>query len=191
MPVLANKTIGFVGYGDIAKQSAKAAKLGFGMEIRALRRSPFAADEVGNGALVDVAYDTSQLTQLFAECDFVVSTLPGTSATRNMIGKEQIGAMKSTGVFISCGRGTVVDEDAVAVALREGRIGGAALDVFQIEPLPKESSLWGCPNLLITAHNADMTDDFFDLGWKVWRRNLNCFLAGEPLATPVDKDNGY
>lgn len=191
MAVLANKTIGFVGYGDIAQQAAKAAKFGFGMEVRALRRTPFPADQIGNGALVDVAYDTSQLTQLFSECDFVVSTLPGTSATHNMIGKEQIGAMKSTGVFISCGRGTVVDEDAVAIALKEERIAGAAMDVFQIEPLPKESALWECPNILITAHNADLTDDFFELGWKVWRQNLECFLAGKPMATPVDKENGY
>jgi D-2-hydroxyacid dehydrogenase (NADP+) len=191
MPVLANKTIGFLGFGDIAKHAAKAAKAGFGMQVRALRRTPFSPDEVGNGALVDMAYDASQLTQLFAECDFVVSTLPGTEATRNMIGKEQIGAMKPTGVFISCGRGTVVDENEVAKALREGRIAGAALDVFQIEPLPEASELWGCPNLLITAHNADMTEDFFHLGWKVWRQNLDCFLAGEPMATPVDKEQGY
>ena len=84
-----------------------------------------------------------------------------------------------------------VDEPALADALQRGVIAGAALDVFKTEPLPESSPLWDCENLLVTAHNADYTDDYFDLGWQVWAENHARYAAGEPLATPVDISAGY
>ena len=99
--------------------------------------------------------------------------------------------MKEGSVFISIGRGSVVDEDALVAALKSGHLKGAALDVFKTEPLPKESTLWGCETLLLSAHNADLTADYADLGWKVWQRNYAAFLEGKPFVTPADRRAGY
>eukprot|EP00957_Ditylum_brightwellii_P179470 13671481-Ditylum_brightwellii.AAC.1 len=73
----------------------------------------------------------------------------------------------------------------------KGQISGAALDVFKVEPLPTESPLWDCENLLLTAHNADLTEDYFELGWKVWEQNLEAIRQGESPITLVDKNKGY
>ena len=100
------------------------------------------------------------MKDLFSQSDFVVSVLPGTEDTRNSIGKAEFSAMKDTSVFISIGRGMVVDEMALNRALESGEILGAALDVYQKEPLPEENPLWERDNLLLTAHNADFTDDY-------------------------------
>jgi phosphoglycerate dehydrogenase-like enzyme len=88
-------------------------------------------------------------------------------------------------------RGIVVDEAALHATLAAGRLRGAALDVFEVEPLPSASPLWDSERLLLTAHNADFTDDYFAQGWRVWAENLDRFEAGQPLATPVDKRAGY
>ena len=92
--------------------------------------------------------------------------------------------MKPGAVFISIGRGAVVDEAALYEALSSGHLAGAACDVFATEPLPADSPLWTCDNLLLTAHNADYTEDYFELAVRTWRENLQCFLRGDPLATP-------
>mmetsp|Transcript_18455 Transcript_18455/g.58981 ORF Transcript_18455/g.58981 Transcript_18455/m.58981 type:complete len:100 (+) Transcript_18455:996-1295(+) len=99
--------------------------------------------------------------------------------------------MKGGATFVSVGRGIAVDESALVAALP--RLGGAALDVFETEPLPADSPLWEQPDskLLLTAHNADYTADYFRLGWRVWRDNLERVGRGEPLATPVDVGMGY
>ena len=100
--------------------------------------------------------------------------------------------MKSTGVFVSLGRGAAVDEDALVDVLQKGQIRGAALDVFKEEPLPSSSPLWTLGDrILITAHNADLTEDYFDLGWSVFADNYRRFVADEPLSTLIDVSRGY
>jgi len=99
--------------------------------------------------------------------------------------------MKPSCVFISLGRGATVDEVALVAALQQGTIAGAACDVFETEPLPESSPLWSCDNLLLTAHNADLTEDFFARAWKIWSDNFACFRNGKPLSTPVDLEAGY
>ena len=183
MAMLAGKTIGFVGFGDIAHAALPLATA-FGMRPLALRRRPGENDDVQTFA-------PEQATEMLSQCDFVVSTLPGTPQTVGFFGPAQFAAMKETAVFVSCGRGVAVQEAALARALREGQIAAAALDVFEVEPLPPDSPLWECENLLLTAHNADFTDDYFELGWNVWVNNLECLMSGRPMATPVDKTAGY
>lgn len=129
--------------------------------------------------------------RLFAESDYVVCTLPGTPETYHFCDARAFGAMRRDAIFISLGRGSAVDEAALAQALGAGTIAGAACDVFEVEPLPATSPLWGAPNLLITAHNADYEHEYFNLGWKVWQANLARFLACEPMETPVDTARGY
>lgn len=109
-----------------------------------------------------------------------------------LCGCQRAPCHKPSSVFISLGRGAVVDEAALANALATRSIRGAVLDVFTVEPLPKSSPLWDLDNVLLTAHNADLTANYFELGWNVWTDNLERFLGGEStLATPVDVANGY
>ena len=117
--------------------------------------------------------------------------LPGTAETKHFCSTEEFAAMRPGSIFISMGRGIAVDEAALVEALRAWKIAGAALDVFEQEPLPEASPLWDCDNLLLTAHNADYTEDYFKLGWDVWSSNLDCYLSGRPMATTVDKRAGY
>ena len=193
MDTLAGKTMGLVGAGDIAQHTARLAKA-FGMRVVALRRNARKPD-IPDVDLVLGPYDGEILpahkAALLEQSDFVVCTLPGTAETRHFMSSAEFAAMKSDAIFISMGRGVAVDEAALHRALTTGQIAGAALDVFEVEPLPAESPLWDCDNLLLTAHNADFTHDYFDHGWRVWRANMEALQRGEPLATPVDLSAGY
>jgi len=195
MPQLDGKTMGFVGFGHIAKVTAKIAKHGFNMKVIALRRNPNKDDHDG---LVETTFGYENKLELFKQSDFVVCVLPGTPETQDFVSKAEFAAMKSDSVFISIGRGAAVDEAALLDALNTGSIAGAALDVFKQEPMPPENPLWEAPNLHITAHNADLTHDYFELGWEIWRKNLDAFKSGKhardggaAMYTPVDKAAGY
>ena len=192
MPTLKGKTIGFLGFGHIGQTTARLAKA-FGLRVLALRRNPDKDDE--GRALADEVLGSGSAEakrRIFSESDFVVSVLPGTPDTLDFCGADEFAAMKPTGVFISVGRGLVVDEEALADALEAGTIAGAALDVFKQEPLPASSRLWGCGDrLLMTAHNADFTSDYFKLGWNIWKANLASFQRMEEFVTLVDKERGY
>ena len=193
MPTLKGKTMGFVGFGHIGQTSAKLAKQ-FGMKILALRRNPTKIDHDG---IADVVLGLPEKRRLFEESDFVVSVLPGTQETVNFCSVDEFSAMKKEGIFISVGRGLVVDEEALADALENDEIAGAALDVFKTEPLPSESRLWTVPTdrILLTAHNADFTSDYWESGCNIFEQNLVSYLQGGrrdgDLCTPVDKHCGY
>ena len=193
MDTLEGKTMGLLGAGNIAQHTARLAKA-FGMRVVALRRNARKPD-IPDVDLVLGPYDGEILpahkAALLEQSDFVVCTLPGTAETRHFMSSAEFAAMKSDAIFISMGRGVAVDEAALHRALTTGQIAGAALDVFEVEPLPAESPLWDCDNLLLTAHNADFTHDYFDHGWRVWRANMEALQRGEPLATPVDLSAGY
>ena len=187
MDVVQGKTVGFVGYGHIAQQSALLCKA-LGMRIIACRRGSGGDDVV----VPAQTYAPADRLKLFAEADYVVCSLPGTAATQDFCGADEFKAMKSTGVFVSLGRGAAVDEDALVDVLQKGQIRGAALDVFKEEPLPASSLLWSLGDrILITAHNADLTEDYFDLGWSVFADNYRRFASDEPLSTLIDISRGY
>ena len=197
MGELRGLTLGLLGSGDIAMATAQLAKA-FGMRVVALRRN---ARKAERATPVDVTlgpYDGPVLDAhkraLFEQSDVVVCTLPGTPETRHFVSDAELGALRDGAVFISLGRGVAVDEAAVDRALRAGRIGGVALDVYETEPLPPDSPLWDSAHgerLLLTSHNADYTQSYFDLGWDVWKRNLHAFRTSQPLVTPVDVHAGY
>ena len=118
MPTISGKTMGFLGFGHIAKCTARAAKGAFNMKVVASRRNPHADNE----GLVDQVYSTDEMERVFEESDFVVSVLPGTPETINLITDRHFDKMKPGSVFISIGRGVVVDEDALLRALRKGKL---------------------------------------------------------------------
>ncbi|MGA3188940.1 MAG: D-2-hydroxyacid dehydrogenase [Bryobacteraceae bacterium] len=184
---LGGKTIGIVGYGEIGRAVAERAKP-FGCRIFALRRKP--ENSAGN-ALIDRAYAPTQINEMIAACDFVVAAAPLTPETRGLVGAGQIAAMKTSAVVINIGRGPVIDEAALVDALRANRIRGAALDVFDVEPLPQGHPFYKLPNVLLSPHSADHTPGWRELAVQCFLDNFARFVKGEPLENVVDKHAGY
>ncbi|MCU1337723.1 MAG: 2-hydroxyacid dehydrogenase [Bryobacterales bacterium] len=181
------KTLGIVGYGGIGSTAAELARP-FEMRIVALRRRPEMFQQNG---LVDRSFAPPQINELMATSDYVLLAAPLTEETRGMIGAPQIAAMKPTGVLINVGRGAVVDEPALVQALESGKIRGAALDVFAVEPLPAGHPFYRLENVLLSPHTADHVQDFIHLAVECFLENLRRFQANEPLLNLVDKNAGY
>jgi (S)-sulfolactate dehydrogenase len=149
---LSGKTLGVIGFGSIGRVAGRIARL-LGMRVVGFdanlpMTSPVWADEATRGRTLD---------ELLAEADVVTLHVPLTPDTRNLIDVAALAKMKPDAILINTARGGVVDEEAVANALRAGKLGGAALDVFDHEPLPPGSPLADCPHLLLTPHVAGVT----------------------------------
>jgi phosphoglycerate dehydrogenase-like enzyme len=123
--------------------------------------------------------------------DFVVLTVPHTSETVGMIGREQLAAMRPGAVLINIARGTVVDEQALIEALQSGHLGGAALDVVANEPLAADSPLWSMSNVIITPHSASTALDENARLTELFCENLRRYVDGRPLLNLIDKQRGY
>jgi len=185
---LRGATLGIIGYGDIGRAAAKLATA-YGMKVIALRRNPNRSSE---DPYCSTVYGSMEMNKLFAESDYVLCSAPLTPETKGMITKEQFDAAKEDCCFINVGRGPIVDEDALIVALKSGKIKGAGLDVFSMEPLPESSELWDLDNVLLSPHNMDQTDTFmFEATEFFVGENLPRFLQGEALLNPVDAAAGY
>jgi phosphoglycerate dehydrogenase-like enzyme len=181
------KTLGIVGYGGIGSTAAELARP-LGLRIVALRRRP---ELFQKDPLVDESFAPTQVNQLMAASDYVLLAAPLTDDTRGMIGASQIAAMKPAGVLINVGRGAVVDEPALIQALENGKIRGAALDVFAVEPLPPGHPFYRMENVLLSPHTADHVRDFIHLAVESFLENLRRFQANQPLMNLVDKHAGY
>jgi phosphoglycerate dehydrogenase-like enzyme len=190
MPMeLRGATLGLIGYGWIGKETARLAQA-FGMKVIALRNSPpRQAASAGDGAVTFMPRD--QLHTLLGQSDFVVLVVPITPETQRMIDAPALARMKPSAYLINIGRGATVDEPALIKALRERRIAGAALDVFQEEPLPASSPLWQIENVILTPHIAGQTPNYEPRAAALFADNLRRFIAGEPLVNQVDFLRGY
>lgn len=173
---LEGRTAGIIGYGGIGQAVARRATA-LGMQVLAVRRR----QEFGDPTPEEVV----------AQSDYLVLCAPLTPRTRRLLSRERIAAMKQWAVLINVGRGGTVDEEALVEALREGRIRGAALDVFETEPLPPEHPLWDLENVLISPHSADHTSDAHYRATQFFLENLRRFQAGESLENVVDKLEQY
>lgn len=182
---LYGKTAGILGLGDIGSEVAKRAKA-FGMHVIAVKRR--VADKP---AWVDELYGDDGVDTLVERSDFVILCLPGTAGTRRVLSKERIWAMKPGSFVINIGRGSLIDEGALAEALASGHLAGAGLDVFEVEPLPAESRLWGMKNVIISPHYAGANPHHADRTIDIFCRNLVQYLNGEPMENRVDIDQGY
>jgi phosphoglycerate dehydrogenase-like enzyme len=184
---LSGRTLGVVGYGAIGSAAASRART-FGMKIAALRRRP----ELFQGeTLVDQIYGPAQLRDLMAVSDYILAATPLTPETRGMIGEAEIAAMRPTSVVINIGRGPVIDETALIRALESGKIRGAALDVFNTEPLPPDHPFWRMSNVLLSPHTADRVEGFLAPAFESFFENLDRFLEGRSLMNVVNKRAGY
>jgi phosphoglycerate dehydrogenase-like enzyme len=136
-------------------------------------------------------YSTNQLDQVLTAADFVVLAAPLTEKTRGLISAARLAKMKRDAYLINVSRGPLIDDAALTAALREGRIGGAALDVFEKEPLPADSPYYKLPNVLITPHSASLTERLWERHYALLSENLRRFLSDQPLLGLVDKHAGY
>jgi phosphoglycerate dehydrogenase-like enzyme len=181
----AGKTMLLVGVGAIGERTAQISAA-LGMRVLGIRRDP----AVGAPG-VEAMFGPGRLLDLLPEADFVVLTVPLSRATCGMIGERELRAMRKTAYLVNIGRGGTIQEQALVEALREGRIAGAGLDVFETEPLPPDSPLWGMPNVIITAHYAGSTPHYDERATAIFLDNLRRYQAGEPLRNVVDKEAGY
>jgi len=183
---IAGATLGLVGLGGIGRNVAKNAS-SLGMRVLAVREHP----ERERPAGVHEVFPSAKLPELLSESDYVVLSAPLTPETTGMIGRRELAAMKADASLVNVGRGPLVDERALVDALREQKIAGAALDVFDQEPLPSDSPLWSLENLLITPHTAGMSGQMWEHHYSLFRENLGRYLRGQPLLGRVDKQQGY
>ena len=175
-----------IGLGGIGTAAAKAMAA-LGAHVTAVRRN------AARGApdFVEVLSTPDRLVDLLPSAEIVVIAAPQTTDTRGLIGGRELAAMRSDAILVNVSRGRLVDEAALADALSNGRVGGAALDVFEQEPLPKDSPLWGMPNVLITPHMAGFRPDHWDAVVELFAENLRRFETGQELRNVVDKRAGY
>jgi D-2-hydroxyacid dehydrogenase (NADP+) len=183
---LTDLTMGVIGLGSIGKALAKRAHA-FDMCIVAVDLFPNDKPEY-----VDELWGMDRLNDLLAGSDIVVVTVPWTPEVQGMIGAEQIAKMKQSAMLVGISRGGIIDQTALAQALREKRIASAALDVFEPEPLPADSELWDIENLLIAPHIAGGTQYEGKYLLEIFGENLAKFLAGEfPLRNQINKQLGF
>lgn len=182
---LPGRTMLLVGVGAIGQRTAVLASA-LGMRVEGIRRDPAQAVTA-----VAAMYGPDRLRERLAHADVVVLTVPLSQATRGLIGAAELAAMKPTAYLINIGRGGTIDEPALVHALQEGRIAGAALDVFAVEPLPATSPLWAMENVIITGHYAGATPKYDERALEIFLDNLGRYKAGMPLRNQVDKLAGY
>ena len=182
---LEGKTLCVVGMGSIGRAIAGRARP-FGMRIVGVKRTVREDDEAWGYA--DTLYPTAELQTALGEADYVAVTLPGTPETRHLIDAGAIAAMRQGAYFVNVGRGAVVDEPALVEALEGGHLSGAALDVFEVEPLPEESPLWDLDEVIVSAHTTDVVPDLINgAQTDLFCENLRRYLAGEELINVLDK----
>lgn len=181
------KTLGILGYGRIGHALATRAALGFGMPV--LYHSRRRAEDELQGRSRFVDFDT-----LLCESDFLVVTLPLTAETRGMMGEREFGRMKPSAIFVNGARGPIVQSPALLAALDAGRLRGAALDVFDVEPLPQDSPFIGHPKVLALPHAGSATHETRDAMAEMATTNLLLALDGKPplaaypLGNPASSD---
>jgi len=181
---LREKTLAIVGLGKVGREIARVAKC-LGMRVIGTKRI---IEGVSPSSLnVEELYRWTDLKPMLNQADFLVLICPETEETRGLIGKKELSQMKKGSVLINISKGAVVDEDALADALRTGQLGGAALDVFRTEPLPLDSPLWDMPNTIISPHSASTQDTQNAKLTEVFIDNLRRYLAGEQLINILDK----
>jgi phosphoglycerate dehydrogenase-like enzyme len=184
--MIRGRRMGLVGLGSIGTAVAERASA-MGMDVVAVRRN---ADAPGPPS-VSAVYPPSGLDRLLEESDAVVLTAPLTPDTRGLIGSAQLRRMKPDAVLVNVARGKLIVEHELAEALAQGTLAGAALDVFEHEPLDAASPLWDLANVVLTPHTSAFRDDYWALATDVFAANLGRFERGQPLTNIVDKAAGY
>jgi phosphoglycerate dehydrogenase-like enzyme len=170
--LLHEKTVGILGIGVIAEALAPKCKA-FGMNVLGITSAKRPLPHF------DGVHGIDELHAVLPRLDYLVLLTPYSAATHHIIDAKVFAAMKPTAFLINVARGGVVDEEAMVAALRDKTIAGAALDVFEHEPLPKDHPLWSFPNVIITTHQGGFCDVYVDLAMPILEHNTRCFLGGD------------
>jgi phosphoglycerate dehydrogenase-like enzyme len=181
---LFGKTLVVVGVGPIARETARVARA-MGMRLIGVGRTARADSDFGT------IVASAELARVLPEADYLLAVAPKTPMTEGLIGRDEIALLKPSARVVNVGRSATVDQTELCRALAEGRIAGAALDVFDIEPPPQDDPIWDTPRLLISPHIAGD-----HVGWRqdaadLFNENLRHWMAGQPLLNVVDKTIGY
>jgi len=179
------KVLLIVGYGSIGREVAKRARA-FEMRVWGVTRSG-----EGDRTHAEKIFAAAKLREALPEADYVLIAAPETAETRHLMGATEIAKMKRGARLINVGRGSLLDEAALLRALESGALGGAAIDVAKLEPLPAESPLWKVPNLLITPHTSGVSDRLWDRQAGVLLELLERWFDGRELFNRVDFARGY
>lgn len=184
---LHDATLFVIGLGAIGRDIARLGRA-FGMRTIATRRSaaPGASDPD-----VDLLLQASRLHDGLAQSDFIVVAAPATAGTHHLLGAAEFQATKRGAFLVNIARGELIDEAALIAALHEGTLGGAALDVFEQEPLPPTSPLWTMPSVLISPHVAGNTSRYSQRLTDLLLDNIARYRAGQPLRNTIDAERGY
>ncbi|MCK1487567.1 D-2-hydroxyacid dehydrogenase [Bradyrhizobium sp. 193] len=182
---LADKTLGIVGLGSIGSAIARRAKSA-GMTVLGLKRD-ISVPVQG----VDRLFGSDKLKDLLPLCDFVVLAVPATPETVGLIGADEFACMRCDAFLINIARGSVVVESALINVLQAGTLAGAMLDVFEREPLPQDSPLWGMANVIVTPHISGIVTNYEERAFKIVAENIERYLQGLPLKNQIDLRRGY
>lgn len=185
---LAGATVGILGYGGVGREVGARLRA-LGARVLGLRRSPPGKGE-GEEGVVHL-HGEEGLARLLAESEALVVAAPETPATRGILSRERIRALPRGAIVVNVARGSLVDEEALVEALRDGHLRGAGLDVFRSEPLPRGHPLWSLPNVLLTPHVSAVSRGFWRRQTDLIVENVGRFLDGRPLRNEVDKEAGY
>lgn len=170
--LISGKTVAILGIGVIAEELAPKCKA-MGMTVTGITSGPREVEGF------DRVVHRDDLVSAVGDADFLVLLTPLTDETRGMVDGEVLAAMKPTAMLVNLARGGVVDDDAMVAALADGRLAGAALDVFSTEPLPLDHPYWDMANVIMTTHQGGFCDVYPDLAWPVLETNFRAYLAGD------------
>lgn len=196
---LRGKTVGIVGYGSIGRQVARLLQP-FGVTILAVKRNAMQPGDSGyipeglgdpEGDLVNRLYPAQALRSMVKECHFIIITVPLTAETSGLIDEHILSSARPDAYLIDASRGGVVSHPALMNALKNGKLAGAALDVFPEEPLPASSPLWQVPNLIISPHISGSSPHYTERSVALFSENLHRYLGGLPLYNLYDAQRGY
>lgn len=193
------RTVAIIGYGSIGREVARLAKP-FGVHVLAVKRDPSQLAEDGytepglgdpDGSIPDSVYGTDQLEDVLARSDVVVLAMPSTAETKGMFGAQQFAAMKEGSYIVNIARGHVIDDDALIDALNNGPVLGAALDVFNQEPLPTDHPYWAMEQVILTSHLSGASRPHLRRVFEILCENIPRYVNGDPLLNQVDWSRGY
>ncbi|MBS4539616.1 phosphoglycerate dehydrogenase [Clostridium sp. D2Q-11] len=181
---LYNKTVGFVGTGTIAQEAAKRLQ-GFGVEVLGLNTKGRDVE------YFDKCYANEEIETLYKKSDVVIISVPYTKDTHHMIDEEAFNKMKDGVYLVNIARGSIINEKDMIKALKSGQIKKAALDVFEEEPLPKNSELWDLDNVIITSHSSWMSEMRNERRYNTIYKNMKRYINNEGLINKVNIEKGY
>ncbi|UCD99054.1 MAG: D-2-hydroxyacid dehydrogenase [Chloroflexota bacterium] len=196
---LSQSTVGIVGYGSIGREIARLLNH-FGTVVLATKQNAMHPADPGytieglgdpDGDYFHRLYPAEALQSMVKECDFVVVSLPLTKNSQDLIDHKHFEAMKPTAFLIDVSRGGIINHEDLKVALMDGKIAGAALDVFPEEPLPEDDPLWNLPNVILTPHIAGVSRLYNQRAVDLFLENLNRYLEGKDLYNLIDLHRGY